>query len=96
MNWAGQNQAVVPDVYPLLVHRCCIRHKVTQLFLYSEFSRSSPLGIVWRLVKVSILFRPRIFQAILNCGSRVLRETTTGAPFCSAHFGSLIFCLGEV
>ena len=29
MNWAGQNQAVVPDVYPLLVLLCCVRHKVT-------------------------------------------------------------------
>ena len=28
VNWAGRNVAVAPNVYPLLVHRCCVRLEV--------------------------------------------------------------------
>ena len=33
VNWAGQNLAAVPDVYPLLMHCCCVRLEVTWLLL---------------------------------------------------------------
>ena len=33
MNWAGQNLAAVPNVYTLLVKRCCVRLEVIKLLL---------------------------------------------------------------